>query len=184
MGIYSLCRFYTVQGKSYSRNRKKAFMPGRGKIPLDKAAAADVMSSIGYSSRQIAAATGLNARSIRDIIARHGHWGEVADKPVFAMLRQQQNNVLEAAYRSGAALLFQAALEPAKLKKASTYQLVTSSAIAFDKSRLAAGEPTEIIASVDLHLVGNLDKLAARLSQTLVGSGETEVEASQSTSDK
>jgi hypothetical protein len=52
---------------------------------------------------------------------------------------------------------------PRQIDKASFYQLVFGAAIMMDKVRLLAGEPTEIHASLNIHAVTTLDKLAAIL---------------------
>lgn len=143
-------------------------MPGAPSIDIAKAALAFNLADAGLKPIQIAAQTGLARPSVHDILNKHGRWGEVAERPVFNALRQQQQQTLEVAFRSASATLLERAMDPEKLLKASTYQLVISSGIALDKSRLLAGEPTEITASIDLHLVGNLDNLAARLAETLI----------------
>jgi hypothetical protein len=48
------------------------------------------------SAAQAGALMGIPERTARDIIGRHGRWGEVADRPVFTELRLQQKAHLEA----------------------------------------------------------------------------------------
>jgi predicted transcriptional regulator len=133
-----------------------------------KAAAAMELGDLGYPSTQIAPIVGLNDRSIRDIINRHGRWGELADTPVFAKLRREQNQNLESAYRAAAAESLALAFNPDKLIKASYYQLVIGSSIALDKARLLAGESTENVIVVHRHEASVLDRLAERLGQRLL----------------
>jgi len=137
-----------------------------------KAAQAMALGDVGYNTRQIAADIGIPQSTVRDIVKKHGRWGEIADKPVFAKLRSEQSQILEAAYRAGSAELFARAFDPAKLEKASTYQLVMSSAIAIDKARLLAGEATQHVAHAHVHEVKGLDALAARLGQALLPAGD------------
>ena len=143
-------------------------MPGAPMIDPVKAAQAVALGEMGYPSTQIAPIVGINDRSIRDILNKHGRWGELADTPVFTKLRLEQKKVLEASYRAGAGKLLARAFDEDKLEKASTYQLVIASSIALDKSQLLAGEPTEITATVNLHAIEGLDRLATLLSRTLL----------------
>lgn len=121
-------------------------MPGAPSIDPAKAAEVYNLHAAGYSGNDIARRTGVTRPSVQDILAKHGHWGVIADKPVFIKLRLEQNKALEAAFRAGSAELLGRAFDEDKLKKASTYQLVIASSIALDKSRLLAGESTENIA--------------------------------------
>ena len=143
-------------------------MPGAPQIPYHKAAAADALAQYGFSTPEIAAKTDISQRTVYDIINRHGRWGEVAEKPVFARLRAEQNQHLEASFRLAAAKSLALAFDPVKLEKASYYQLIVGSSIALDKSRLLAGEPTEITATINLHAIQGLDRLATILSHTLL----------------
>ena len=126
------------------------------------------LAEAGYSGQEIARNTGLNNRSVYDVLHRHGRWGEVAEKPVFIRLRAEQNQHLEAAFRSAAAEFLVRSMEEDKLAKASTYQLVIASSIAIDKARLLAGESTENVAHLHLHEIPALDRLAEKLGQTLL----------------
>lgn len=140
------------------------------KISLPIAAAAAELAELGFPPAQIPPMLGgkISTTTVRDIIHKHGRWGEVSERPVFARLRAEQNKVLESAFRAGSAQLLERAFEEEKLKKASTYQLVIASSVALDKSRLLAGEPTELIGMAHLHEVPALDRLAAALSSRLV----------------
>ena len=143
-------------------------MPGAPSINPIKAAIAYNLAEAGFAKNEIARRTTISEASVRDILNKHGRWGEIAEKPVFAKLRAEQKLVLEAGYRASAAKFLDRSLEEAKLEKASTYQLVIASSIALDKSQLLAGEPTEITASINLHAIQGLDRLAAMLSQSLL----------------
>ena len=125
------------------------------------------LADLGYKSPQISQIVGLAPSTIDDIIAKHGRWGEVTETSVFVRLRAEQNKVLESAFRAGAARLFARAFDEDKLSKASTYQLVTSAAIAVDKARLLGGESTENLA-VSVAVSVNLDELGSRLSRRLI----------------
>jgi predicted transcriptional regulator len=136
-------------------------------ISYEQAATAVEMAKLGHTSESIAPILGISGRSIRDILNKHGRWGEIAETPVFARLRHEQSKVLESAFRAGAAKLFERAFDAEKLDKASTYQLVTSAAIAFDKARLAAGE-SSINIEVHVDAVVTIDDLSSRLSRRLI----------------
>ena len=137
-------------------------------IDVMKAAAAMNLSDAGYGASEIGRQLNLPQSTVRYIVGRHGKWGEIAEKPLFAKYRAEQNQHLEAASRFAAKELLARAFDEDKLNKASTLQLVTAFGITLDKARLLAGEPTEITQSVNLHAVSGLDKLAALLSQSLV----------------
>ena len=143
-------------------------MPGAPSIDPAKAALAFNLEEAGYNPTQIAPKADLNRASVYDILKKHGRWGEIADKPVFQKLRQEQNQHLEAGFRTASAQLLARSLDEEKLQKASTYQLVIASSVAIDKARLLAGEPTEITASVNIHAIQGLDRLASLLSQSLL----------------
>jgi hypothetical protein len=143
-------------------------MPGN--VGTDPKLAAQVMNmaDAGYMGQQIANVTGLPASSVSEIIRKHGRWGEVADKPVFIALRQEQNKVLEAGYRTAAGQLLARAFDEDKLAKAGTYQLVVASGIAIDKARLLAGESTQNVSVHATHEIAALDKLCEMLGQALM----------------
>ena len=114
---------------------------GQGQaIEPDKAAAAIVLSAAGYRPSQIAPLVGISRPSVYDIIGGHRHWGALADKPVFDRLRREQQQILETSYRQSAAELLAHAMEPAKLDKGSTYQLVIASKIALEIGRASCRE--------------------------------------------
>src|SRR5688572_3693148 len=90
----------------------------------DPVIAAQVMNlgDSGYTGSQVGRMLDIPDRTARQIIQRHGRWGEVAERPVFAELRRQQKAHLEAASRSlSAKCLMQA---EAGLEKMSSYQAV------------------------------------------------------------
>jgi hypothetical protein len=122
----------------------------------------------GLSQRRISKETGVPLTTVHSILNRAHGWDEVAEGEVFKRHRQEQNKVLEQANRT----LAKKSLEMAetKMEKASYSQLVFGAAIMTDKARLLAGEPTQITASVNIHTVATLDKLAAILAQALIES--------------
>ena len=142
-------------------------MSGVATDPI-KAAQALEMSQIGFTQQVIADRTGINQRTVSDIVNGHGRWGEIVERPLFAKLRLEQQQHLEAGYRLAAAKLLERAFDEDKLAKASTYQLVISSGIALDKSRLLAGESTQNIAVSSVAEVKGLDTLCQLLSQSLL----------------
>jgi predicted transcriptional regulator len=126
------------------------------------------LSELGFSQTDIAKQVGISQRTVSDILRGHGHWGELAETPIFAKLRQAQSKALEAAARSFAAQSWAKAAE--KMDSASYYQLVMGGAILIDKARLLAGEST---ANVEVHTkleVTGLDNLCSALSQVLLES--------------
>ena|SRR3990167_1914014 len=143
-------------------------MPGARSIDPVKAAVAFNLFEAGYAKNDIARRTGISEASVRDILAKHGRWGEVAERPVFARLRADQNLHLEAAFRAGSAVLLARAFEESKLKKASTFQLVIAASTALDKSRLLAGESTSNIAIAHHVEVQDLNIAADRIAHSLL----------------
>ena len=131
-----------------------------------KAAQAVTLAELGYNSPAISRETGINQRTVRDILAKHEKWGELAESSVFASLRREQNRALEAAARSFAAQSWAKAAE--KMDQASYYQLVTGGAILIDKARLLAGESTANVEIHHKHEVTGLDNLCSALSQVLI----------------
>lgn len=141
-------------------------MPGAPLIDVGKAAQADALAQSGYRPMQIERLTGIDEASVRDILRRHGRWGEIAATPVFARLRSEQTRAMEAALRVGAAQAIIEAYKPEKLAEASHRDLMVGIGISIDKFRLLAGESTQ---NVDLHVqVSGLDDLAASLGQALI----------------
>jgi hypothetical protein len=129
-----------------------------------KAIEAMTLADTGMTPSQIAPIVNMPESTIDGIIKKHGRWGEIADAPVFKALRVQQQQVMESAYRAGAAKLFARAFDESKLEKASTYQLVIASGIATDKARLLAGESTENVSQIAKVEVSGLADLASSLA--------------------
>ena len=125
----------------------------------------------GQSQRQIREVTGVSLGTVSAILNGAHGWDEIAEGDVFKRHRQEQNKALEQANRTLAKKSLEAA--EGKMGKASYSQLVFGAAIMTDKARLLAGEPTQIIETVDVHLVAGLDKLAALLSQSLIDDPRT-----------
>ena len=123
-------------------------MPGRRTSLREVALAGELVESEGLSLRDAGARTGLHHSTIGRMLQGDHGWGEIQETPVFKRHRATQNKALESAFRAGAAMSLQEAYKPAKLKKASHYQLVMSAAIATDKARLLGGESTE---NVEVH---------------------------------
>jgi hypothetical protein len=120
----------------------------------------------GRGKREISTITGVPASTVETILNRAHGWDEIAEGELFKRHRLEQNKALEQANRS----LAKKSLEMAetKMDRASYSQLVFGAAIMTDKARLLAGQPTELIASVNLHAIQDLDKIGKLLSQALV----------------
>ena len=131
-----------------------------------KAAQAMVLGDLGYPSTQVAEAVGLNQRTAYNIIHRVAHWGVDAEGPVFAKLRQGQNKARELCARALAARFWLKADE--NIDKLSPYQAVIAGSILIDKAQLLAGLPTEITASVNVHVEGKVDDLVQALGAALL----------------
>jgi hypothetical protein len=87
---------------------------------------------------------GIPERTAREIIARQGRWGEVAERSVFAEVRLKQKVHLEAASRMlSSKCLVQ--LEDT-LGNASAYQAAVIDGLLRTHERLDAGEATQNIA--------------------------------------
>ena len=140
-----------------------------------KAAQAQALGDLGYPGTQVAAMVGLKERTAYEVIGRYGHWGRTeVETPVFARLRTEQNKAIEATARMLAAKMFVQADE--KLDKLNAYQAVIAGSILIDKAQLLAGLPTEITASVNVHVEAKVDGLVEALSQALLlkQAGQTE----------
>ncbi len=122
------------------------------------------MHDAGYPVGLIADTVGRAYNTVKDIVLRHSHWGEIAERPVFARWRAEQQQILEVGARQIAAdALVQT---QAAMPKASALQAATVYAIMVDKSRLLAGEST---VNVDMHVqVQAVDELASILSQAIL----------------
>jgi hypothetical protein len=143
-------------------------------IDTVKATQAMALSDMGFGQAAIAEQTGLNRRSVWDILNKVGHWGEVVEQPVLKRFRQEQNSALEATARQFAAQSWAKAAE--KMDSASYYQLVMGGAILIDKARLLAGESTQ---NVEVHSkveIAGLDQLCSALSQVLLESSAVSVD--------
>jgi membrane-bound ClpP family serine protease len=142
-------------------------MPSARRIDPIKAATAAAMADGGYGAAQIARATGLVPSSVRDIIHRHGHWGEIAESSVFALHRRQQSQALEAAGRVLAAQAMAQCAE--RLPDANAYQACLISSIMIDKTRLLAGESTANVSIANKVELSGLAELAGALSTLAQG---------------
>lgn len=143
-------------------------MPGAESIDMMKAAQADALAAVGYNPAAVGRATGLHPSSVRDVLHRVGHWGEVAQTPVFKRLRSEQSIALESAGRVLAAKAMLQCEET--LPKANAYQSCLIASIMIDKSRLLAGESTENISVHNTVEIHGLDQLADALSRRLITS--------------
>jgi hypothetical protein len=145
----------------------------RKRIPLAKAANALAYSDLGYPNNQIAQLANISETSVREILNQHGRWGvnlKGVDRAVLARLRQEQNAVLEQAWRTGAAQAMARAFTPDKMEKASFLQLTTGACQAIDKSLLLSGAPTQIVGHIeDRRSIESLEALATALSQMVTG---------------
>lgn len=139
-------------------------------IDAIKAAHAMTLGDMGYQSSKVAEMVDISQRAAYDIIKRHGRWGEVAERPVFAELRQQQKAHLEATSRMlSAKCLIQV---DNKINECSAYQAAGIYGLLRTHERLDAGEPTEITASLNVHAAVGIDKLSAILGQRLIESND------------
>jgi len=131
-----------------------------------KAALAMNYGDAGMSSPQVAEIVGIPARTVRDIVSRHGHWGEMAERPVFAQLRLEQKQHLEAAsrYLSSQCLIH----VEENLHKCSSYQAAGIYGLLRTHERLDAGEATTNVAVHAEVEVRGLDQLAAALSEAIL----------------
>lgn len=128
-----------------------------------KAAAVLAYADAGYPGSQAAEIVGIPVRTAEQIISGHGRWGDVVEKPVFAMLRAQQKAHLEAASR----LLASKCLIQVdnQLPKASAYQAAGIYGLLRTHERLDAGEPTEHVAHLHVHEVAEIDGILDKLAQ-------------------
>ena len=147
-------------------------MPGAKGISIAQAGIdVEAVEGRGLLQREAAKLAGISKQSVSEILARKFRWGEYVDKPLFSALRSEQKRAFQVATFELARQSLIRAEE--SLPKASYLQAVTGYAILRDKERLDAGEPTEIVASVTFEVIADLDKLAARLAQTLINQADT-----------
>ena len=149
-------------------------MPGTQTDP-QIAAQAMALADAGLPPGVIGKTLGKARQTISDIINLHGCWGKIAEKPVFSAWRHAQQQILEASSRQIAA----EALEQTQtaLPKASALQAATVFAIMIDKSRLLAGESTQIV-DVSITMAGH-DTLADALANAIdVSPSRTDGESS------
>ena len=139
-------------------------MPGM--IPLPRAAEAAALGDMGYTSPKVAAITGIPQRTAYDIIHGVGTWGKRAELPVFAKLRLEQKQVLQAA---SLAVSAQALCQvEATILKASAYQAAGIYGLLRTHERLDAGESTSNV-SVAHHVeVEDLNEAADRIAHSLL----------------
>jgi hypothetical protein len=86
-----------MPNETRARAKEKAVKTKRNSGPTDPFKAATVMNlgDAGMSAPQAAALVGIPERTAREIIARHGRWGEVAERSVFAELRLNKKHTLK-----------------------------------------------------------------------------------------
>ena len=130
-----------------------------------KAAAVQAYDELGYTPRAISNMCDIAGSTARDIINRVGHWGKVADRPVFVRLRNEQKAALQSATLAVAAKALIQVDE--KIDKASAYQAAGIYGLLRTHERLDAGEAT---VNVEVHVdaVVTIDDLSSRLSRRLV----------------
>jgi hypothetical protein len=139
---------------------------------LPVAAAVMELNEIGHSRREIARRTGLSFDTVKNILEGARGWDEIADAPVFAQYRAQQNKALELAYRNLAAMSVIRATELVNDPRTQYHSLVLGSGIAVDKAQLLGGLPTQNIAIHAKHEHEGLEALAGILGQTLLQTGQ------------
>src|ERR1043166_1853490 len=140
--------------------------------PLSKAAAAvALVEGAGYSNNKAAVMVGLPRQTVDNIINGNAGWEERKNQSVLSGYWQAEKARLQHAMTE----LTKDALSQASksIDKASFLQAVTGAGILIDKTRLLAGEPTSISASLTVQAVASLDKLAALLGQSLVDDSKT-----------
>ena len=156
-----------MPNETRTRAKEKAVKTKRNSGPTDPFKAATVMNlgDAGMTASQAANIVGIPERTAREIIARHGRWGEVAERSVFAELRLKQKARLEAASR----MLFSKCLIQLEdtLGNASAYQAAGIYGLLRTHERLDAGEATQNIAVHSHKDVAALDELCEMLSQSL-----------------
>ncbi len=132
----------------------------------DAARAVELVEGAGYTPEMASRVTGLSKHTVENIINGNEGWEERKNRPVFAQYWRDEKLRLQHAMTQ----LTKEALVRAhdSLDKASFYQAVTGAAILIDKTRLLAGEPTEITANLNIQAVGSLDRLANMLGHSLV----------------
>lgn len=137
---------------------------------LPKAATAKAMSEMGFQTGEIAGAIGLPEGTVDDIVNGRHAWGKMLQNPVFNEYRVQQKRLMQTA----SVELAKKALKQVELRlpQASAAQAVMIYGVLRDKERLDAGEPTEIIATYNVHAVQGLDRLARLLSHSLLPNDE------------
>ena len=108
--------------------------------------------------------------TVLDIQRRKGHWLQDVAKPVFAEWRQRTKREIMGRSTELAVKLLKHAEE--KLEETSPYQAVGMYGILRTHDRLDAGEPTEIVATYNLHAIEGIDRLASILSQSLLSSND------------
>lgn len=135
---------------------------GKGVDPVI-AAQALALSDMGYTRSEVARKVGIPTATAHDILHLHGRWGEIAERPVFIKLRQEQKAHLEATSRLlSAKCLIQV---DKTIDKASAYQAAGIYGLLRTHERLDAGEPTSISFIDDRRSGESLEALAAALSQ-------------------
>jgi hypothetical protein len=141
-------------------------MPRGQQTDILTAAKVAALAELGYSSPQIEALTGVNARTAWGILNNEASWGEIKESPVFKANRLKQKEALEAASRVVAAKALVQVEK--KIESASAYQAAGIYGLLRTHERLDAGEPTQITAAVNIHAITAMDKLAAMLAQSLL----------------
>lgn len=149
--------------------------------PLHIAAQAVELVEAGYSQNKASQMVGLNRTTVREIIHGVNSWGEIAQTTRWQQIRQEQKKALESASRTLASKLLVHA--EANYDKMSAYQAVGMYGILRQHERLDAGEPTQISANLDVHVLESGDKLAALLANALTAKSKS-IDVSSNQTDK
>ncbi len=131
-----------------------------------------VLGDMGYNAPVIEQRTGVKQSTVRDIVKRHGRWGEIAERSVFIALRAEQKAILHSATL---AICAKALIQVDEtIDKTSAYQAAGIYGLLRTHDRLDAGESTQNIEVHSKLEVEGLDKLSDLLSQRLLSNDGSE----------
>ena len=140
---------------------------GQGSIYSDaRGLVPKAMHDLGFTSRQIAEATDIPDRTVREIVTGVGHWANLENNPSLAEVRRNiKDKLMVASLNLSARALGQIG---AKFDQTSAYQAAGIYGLLRTHERLDAGEPTQITASFTAVAIKDLDQLCEALSESLL----------------